>query len=145
MKRPRGGQGQNQPKRTRREADEVTLLESALEDLRGQGTETQAAAAKRFDELPISEYTKEGLKEAGFTRLTAVQRAAILPALAGRDLLGAAKTGSGKTLAFLVPVCLTVALHSPPPIFRGICSREGGGGGGGGGSLTTTLESLLDT
>jgi ATP-dependent RNA helicase DDX10/DBP4 len=45
-----------------------------------------------------------GLAAAKFTTLTAVQRAAIPHALAGRDVLGAAKTGSGKTLAFLLPV-----------------------------------------
>jgi len=36
--------------------------------------------------------------------MTLIQRAAIPHALAGRDILGAAKTGSGKTLAFLVPM-----------------------------------------
>ncbi|KAA0169947.1 hypothetical protein FNF28_01737 [Cafeteria roenbergensis] len=39
-----------------------------------------------------------------WTKLTDVQRAAVPHALAGRDVLGAAKTGSGKTLAFLVPI-----------------------------------------
>ncbi len=45
-----------------------------------------------------------GLAAAKFSSLTAVQRAALPHALAGRDVLGAAKTGSGKTLAFLIPV-----------------------------------------
>jgi ATP-dependent RNA helicase DDX10/DBP4 len=38
------------------------------------------------------------------TRARARKRAAIPHALAGRDILGAARTGSGKTLAFLVPL-----------------------------------------
>lgn len=61
------------------------------------------AGVRAFDELPISERTKKGLKEAKYVSMTAIQRAAIPHALAGRDVLGAAKTGSGKTLAFLVP------------------------------------------
>ena len=62
------------------------------------------ATARTFDELPLSEYTKEGLVAAKYTTLTAIQRAALPHAIAGRDVLGAAKTGSGKTLAFLIPV-----------------------------------------
>lgn len=62
------------------------------------------AGARKFDELPISSFTKEALKEAKFKELTAVQRATLPHALCGRDVLGAAKTGSGKTLAFLIPV-----------------------------------------
>jgi ATP-dependent RNA helicase DDX10/DBP4 len=62
------------------------------------------AGARTFEELPLSKYTKAALKEAGFVNLTAIQRAALPHALAGRDILGAAKTGSGKTLCFLIPV-----------------------------------------
>eukprot|EP00559_Dactyliosolen_fragilissimus_P005160 CAMPEP_0184857390 /NCGR_PEP_ID=MMETSP0580-20130426/2553_1 /TAXON_ID=1118495 /ORGANISM="Dactyliosolen fragilissimus" /LENGTH=700 /DNA_ID=CAMNT_0027352963 /DNA_START=440 /DNA_END=2542 /DNA_ORIENTATION=+ len=36
--------------------------------------------------------------------MTAIQNACIPHALAGRDILGAARTGSGKTLAFLIPL-----------------------------------------
>ena len=64
----------------------------------------EATDAKRFDELPLSQYTLRGLADGGFADMTAIQRAAIRPALGGRDLMGAAKTGSGKTLAFLVPM-----------------------------------------
>ncbi|OZJ05283.1 hypothetical protein BZG36_01938 [Bifiguratus adelaidae] len=59
---------------------------------------------KTFEELPIANKTLEGLKRANFLELTDIQRKAIPLALAGRDVLGAAKTGSGKTLAFLVPL-----------------------------------------
>ncbi|KAK9832102.1 hypothetical protein WJX81_007052 [Elliptochloris bilobata] len=62
------------------------------------------ADTRRFDELPVSRYTLDALREAKFVALTAIQRAALPHALAGRDVLGAAKTGSGKTLAFLVPL-----------------------------------------
>lgn len=61
-------------------------------------------AARKFDELPLSKYSKDALKDAKFVSLTAIQRAALPHALCGRDVLGAAKTGSGKTLAFLLPV-----------------------------------------
>ncbi len=60
--------------------------------------------ARKFSDLPISQRTLAGLAKGKWTRMTDIQRAAIPHALAGRDVLGAAKTGSGKTLAFLVPV-----------------------------------------
>ena len=57
-----------------------------------------------FAELPIGDKTKDALKELGFEKMTQIQAKSIPDALAGKDLLGAAKTGSGKTLAFLVPI-----------------------------------------
>ncbi|KAL5735979.1 hypothetical protein ACOSQ2_030767 [Xanthoceras sorbifolium] len=62
------------------------------------------AGASRFDQLPISRRTKNGLKGAGFVKMTEIQRASLPHSLCGRDILGAAKTGSGKTLAFVIPV-----------------------------------------
>eukprot|EP00798_Chlamydomonas_sp_ICE-L_P024608 gene24607-10227_t len=62
------------------------------------------STARTFDDLPLSQYTKDALHSSGFVTLTAIQRAALPHALAGRDVLGAAKTGSGKTLSFLIPV-----------------------------------------
>ena len=63
-----------------------------------------AGTARRFAELPLSQRTLAGLAKGKWERMTEVQRAAIPHALAGRDVLGAARTGSGKTLAFLVPL-----------------------------------------
>jgi ATP-dependent RNA helicase DDX10/DBP4 len=62
------------------------------------------AGTRTFEQLPISQYSKDSLSKAKYVTLTAIQRAALPHALAGRDVLGAAKTGSGKTLAFLLPV-----------------------------------------
>ncbi|ESK87527.1 dead box rna helicase [Moniliophthora roreri MCA 2997] len=59
---------------------------------------------KAFNDLPISELTKRGLKKASFTTMTDIQAQSIPVSLKGKDVLGAARTGSGKTLAFLIPV-----------------------------------------
>lgn len=56
-----------------------------------------------FTDLPLSRRTLKGLAKNNFTTPTAIQRQSIIPALQGKDVLGAAITGSGKTLAFLIP------------------------------------------
>ncbi|KZT08099.1 DEAD-domain-containing protein [Laetiporus sulphureus 93-53] len=59
---------------------------------------------KAFADLPISDYTKRGLKKAFFVEMTDIQAKSLPVSLKGKDVLGAARTGSGKTLAFLIPV-----------------------------------------
>lgn len=59
---------------------------------------------ENFNDLPLSERTKIGLKRARYIKPTEIQRQSICLALNNHDVLGAAKTGSGKTLAFLIPV-----------------------------------------
>ena len=46
--------------------------------------ENSYAASKQFVQLPISKATKEGLKNAGYIKMTDIQRASIPHALAGR-------------------------------------------------------------
>ena len=57
-----------------------------------------------FSELELDESLLNALQDKGFTRPTAIQAAAIPPALEGRDVLGSAPTGTGKTAAYLLPV-----------------------------------------
>lgn len=75
-----------------------------LEDGENGAVFSRYAGVRRFDQLPISDKTKRGLKEAKFVEMVDIQRAALPHALCGRDILGAARTGSGKTLAFVIPV-----------------------------------------
>ncbi|OAY71440.1 DEAD-box ATP-dependent RNA helicase 3, chloroplastic [Ananas comosus] len=44
------------------------------------------------------------LEKRGITHLFPIQRAVLVPALEGRDLIARAKTGTGKTLAFGIPI-----------------------------------------
>lgn len=57
-----------------------------------------------FSELELDESLLKALQDKGYTRPTAIQAAAIPPALEGRDVLGSAPTGTGKTAAYLLPV-----------------------------------------
>jgi ATP-dependent RNA helicase DDX18/HAS1 len=56
-----------------------------------------------FEDLNLSDKTMKAIKKMGFEKMTQIQRHAIPPLMAGKDVLGAAKTGSGKTMAFLIP------------------------------------------
>ncbi|MBW1828982.1 MAG: DEAD/DEAH box helicase [Deltaproteobacteria bacterium] len=53
-----------------------------------------------------------GITACGYTVPTPIQKEAIPPILAGRDLIGLAQTGTGKTAAFVLPL-LQRLLHGP--------------------------------
>jgi ATP-dependent RNA helicase RhlE len=57
-----------------------------------------------FDDFGLHADLLRGVAELGFTRPTPIQRDAIPPVLAGRDVLACAMTGSGKTAAFMLPI-----------------------------------------
>ncbi|EIW79660.1 DEAD-domain-containing protein [Coniophora puteana RWD-64-598 SS2] len=100
---------QNQKKRQRPavKAGKVKKIseQQQLNALKQAVLEYDATSSSRaFADLPISNYTKRGLKKAFFVDMTDIQASSIHLALQGKDILGAARTGSGKTLAFLVPV-----------------------------------------
>ncbi|KAL0320793.1 UNVERIFIED_CONTAM: DEAD-box ATP-dependent RNA helicase 32 [Sesamum radiatum] len=68
------------------------------------GSFSPYAGSDKFNQLPLSKRTKDGLADAKYSKMTDIQRASLPHSLCGRDILGAAKTGSGKTLAFVIPV-----------------------------------------
>ncbi|GAA3741324.1 DEAD/DEAH box helicase [Plantactinospora mayteni] len=57
-----------------------------------------------FADLGLRTELLDALGTLGYEEPTAIQRAAIPPLLAGRDLLGQAATGTGKTAAFALPL-----------------------------------------
>jgi superfamily II DNA/RNA helicase len=58
----------------------------------------------KFVEMSLPLFLAQRLQQAGMINPTPIQKAAIPPALEGRDIMAQAKTGSGKTLAFLLPL-----------------------------------------
>ena len=57
-----------------------------------------------FASLELHPNLLRAVADLGFAKPTPIQKAAIPPALAGRDILACAMTGSGKTAAFLLPI-----------------------------------------
>src|SRR3954462_6142052 len=65
---------------------------------------TPDAAASGFSSLGLDSRIVDALAGLGYEEPTPVQREAIPPVVAGRDLLGQAATGTGKTAAFALPL-----------------------------------------
>jgi ATP-dependent RNA helicase DDX49/DBP8 len=57
-----------------------------------------------FDSLGLAPWLCKVLRSMGIVAPTPVQSACIPPALAGKDIIGAAQTGTGKTAAFALPI-----------------------------------------
>ncbi len=64
----------------------------------------EARAADGFSALGLEPALLTALAALGYEEPTAIQREAIPPLLAGRDVLGQAATGTGKTAAFALPL-----------------------------------------
>ncbi|XP_009789500.1 DEAD-box ATP-dependent RNA helicase 3, chloroplastic [Nicotiana tabacum] len=74
--------------------------ESEVEDDDESGTEDELAISK----LGLPQRLADSLEKRGITHLFPIQRAVLVPALEGQDIIARAKTGTGKTLAFGIPV-----------------------------------------
>jgi ATP-dependent RNA helicase RhlE len=64
-----------------------------------------------FKTFPLDERIHAGIQSAGYTIPTPIQKQAIPPILAGRDLIGIAQTGTGKTAAFMLPILQRLVTH----------------------------------
>jgi len=74
----------------------------------------------QFSDLGLAETLLAALRAKGYETPTPIQRAAIPPILAGRDLLGIAATGTGKTAAFALPL-LERMVRNPLKVQRKGC------------------------
>jgi ATP-dependent RNA helicase DeaD len=70
------------------------------------------ADASRFAELGLAPGLCRALSGLGYEEPTPIQRAAVPPLIAGRDLVGQAATGTGKTAAFALPVLQRISGRS---------------------------------
>ncbi len=68
-----------------------------------------------FRDLGLTAPILKALTQEGYTEPTPIQRKAIPPALAGRDVLGCAQTGTGKTCAFAAPILQRLSKAIPKP------------------------------
>ncbi len=68
----------------------------------------------QFNDMDLSPALLRGIADLGFSEPTPIQRTALPPALAGRDILGCAMTGSGKTAAFVLPILARLSQHTAP-------------------------------
>jgi superfamily II DNA/RNA helicase len=68
-----------------------------------------------FSTLGLVPSLQNAVAALGYTEPTAIQQAAIPPALRGADILGAAQTGSGKTAAFVLPLLQSLIAHRDSP------------------------------
>ncbi len=66
-----------------------------------------------FDRFGLDPALVRAVRALGYEAPTPIQREAIPPILASRDVIGTAQTGSGKTAAFLLPI-LQRLMHKPP-------------------------------
>ncbi|MBI3516094.1 MAG: DEAD/DEAH box helicase [Proteobacteria bacterium] len=66
-----------------------------------------------FEDFTLCPALQRGVADHGYTTPTPVQREAIPPALAGRDLIASAQTGTGKTAAFLLPALERLQTQKP--------------------------------
>ncbi|MCY4778163.1 DEAD/DEAH box helicase [Sphingobacterium sp. UT-1RO-CII-1] len=59
-----------------------------------------------FEDFKLNKQLLNAISEAGYEIPTEIQQKAIIPILAGQDVMGIAQTGTGKTAAFVLPMLM---------------------------------------
>src|SRR3984893_4908802 len=77
--------------------------------------EENGGGASGFADLTLAQELCHALTGLGYEEPTPIQRAAIPPLLAGRDLVGQAATGTGKTPAFALPILQRILAEGGQP------------------------------
>src|SRR5882672_698426 len=75
-------------------------------------SEDNGGGAGGFADLTLGPELCHALSGLGYEEPTPIQRAAVPPLIAGRDLVGQAATGTGKTAAFALPVLQRISGRS---------------------------------
>jgi ATP-dependent RNA helicase DeaD len=78
-------------------------------------TRDDSRPASGFADIGVEPLLAKALASLGYEEPTAIQREAIPPLLAGRDLLGQAATGTGKTAAFALPILQRILTGKAEP------------------------------
>ena len=94
------------------ESAPIRVAEAGGETSPAPGTEPAAGSAG-FAALGLAPELVATLAGLGYEEPTPIQREAVPPLLAGRDLLGQAATGTGKTAAFALPLLQAVVTGEP--------------------------------
>ncbi|KAK4424474.1 DEAD-box ATP-dependent RNA helicase 3, chloroplastic [Sesamum alatum] len=84
----------------------IDVNESEYEESEGEFGEVEAGNEDELDisKLGLPQRLVDTLEKRGISQLFPIQRAVLVPALEGRDIIARAKTGTGKTLAFGIPI-----------------------------------------
>jgi len=80
------------------------LTTQGHQGFRGAHQGTTSPTSREFGGLELDVSIVGQLARAGITNPTSIQREAIPPMFAGRNVVAQAQTGSGKTLAFVLPI-----------------------------------------
>eukprot|EP00397_Hematodinium_sp_SG-2012_P017150 GEMP01017523.1.p1 GENE.GEMP01017523.1~~GEMP01017523.1.p1 ORF type:complete len:677 (+),score=176.15 GEMP01017523.1:103-2133(+) len=86
-------------------------------DKQEQDAAFEAVDARAWEGFHLKDCIVRALGLRGFAHPTPIQNACLHPAIAGKDIVGAAETGSGKTLAFGLPILNRIAEREEGKLF----------------------------